>query len=59
MIRDRYTHPEKYKKSNVHNRFITLLYICKQHFTNGNSVHNSVSDRAFFDEFVEMLKVKK
>lgn len=59
MIGDRYTHPGKYKKSDAHNKFVMLLYTCKAHFVSGNTEHSSVSGKAFFDEFVEMLKDKK
>lgn len=59
MIGDRYTHPGKYKKDDVHGRFVTLLYTCKAHFVNSNAEHDSVAGKAFFNEFVEMLKEKK
>ncbi len=35
MIGDRYVHHEKYKKSNIHNKFVMLLYACKAHFISG------------------------
>ena len=59
IIGDRYTHPGKYKKSDTHNRFVMLLYTCKAHFKNGNTENSSVSGKAFFNEFVELLKEKK
>lgn len=59
MIGDRYIHPGKYKKSDIHNRFVMLLYTCKAHFKSGNTEYSSVSGKAFFDEFVELLKEKK
>ena len=59
MIGDRYTHPGKYKKNDTHERFVTLLYTCKAHFVNGNAEHDSVAGKAFFNEFVEMLKERK
>jgi hypothetical protein len=59
MIGDRYTHPRKYKKSDIHNRFVMLLYTCKAHFVSGNTEHSNVSGKAFLDEFVEILKEKK
>ena len=59
LIGDRYTHPGKYKKSDIHNRFVMLLYTCKAHFVSGNTEHSSVSRKAFLDEFVEILKEKK
>lgn len=58
IIGDRYTHPGKYKKSDIHNRFVMLLYTCKAHFVSGNTEHSSVSGKAFLDEFVEILKEK-
>lgn len=59
MIGDRYMHPGKYKKDDAHNKFVMLLYMCKAHFTGGNAEHSSVSGKAFFDEFVKILKEKK
>lgn len=59
MIGDRYMHPGKYKKDDSHGKFVMLLYTCKAHFINGNFEHCSVSGRAFFNEFIEMLKEKK
>lgn len=59
MIGDRHMHPEKYKKDDAHGRFVTLLYTCKAHFINGNSAHDSVAGKAFFNEFIGMLKDKK
>lgn len=47
MIGDRYTHPGKYKKSDIHNRFAMLLYTCKAHFVSGNTEYSSVSGKAF------------
>lgn len=59
MIGDRYSHPGKYTKGDTHGRFCTLLYTRKAHFINGNAEHSSVAGKAFFNEFVEMLKDKK
>lgn len=59
MIGDRYTHHGKYKKSDTHNRFVMLLYTCKAHFVSGNTEHSSVAGKAFFNEFVDILKEKK
>lgn len=59
MIGDRYMHPGKYKKNDAHGRFVTLLYVCKSHFISGNTEHSSKAGKAFFDEFVEMLKEKE
>ena len=59
LIADRYIHPEKYNKNDSNNRFVTLFYACKAHFVYGNSEHASVSGKAFFEEFIEMLKEKK
>lgn len=41
MIGDRHMHPGKYKKDDVHGRFVTLLFTCKAHFINGNAEHDS------------------
>lgn len=59
MIGDRYMHPGKYKRDDNHGRFVTLFYVCKAHFTNGNAEHSSESGKSFFDEFVDLLKEKK
>lgn len=59
MIGDRYMHPGKYKKDDVHGRFVMLFFTCKAHFANGNAEHDSKAGKAFFDEFVETLKDKK
>lgn len=59
MIGDRYMHPGKYKKDDAHGRFVMLFFACKAHFINGNSEHDSKAGKAFFEEFVEMLKEKK
>ena len=48
-----------YNKNDADNRFVMLFYTCKAHFVNGNSEHLSVSGKAFFEEFIEMLKEKK
>lgn len=58
LIGDRYTHHRKYKKEDSHGRFVTLLYSCKAHFTNGNAENSSVAGKAFFNEFIEMLQEK-
>ena len=59
MIGDRYMHPGKYKKDDAHGRFMMLFFACKAHFINGNSEHDSKAGKAFFEEFIEMLKEKK
>lgn len=59
LIGDRYTHPGKYNKNDAHGRFVTLLYTCKAHFTNGNAEHSSAAGKSFFNEFIELLKKKK
>lgn len=59
VIGDRYTHLGKYKKDDAHGRFCTLFYTCKAHFPSGNTEYSSVAGKAFFNEFVEMLKEKK
>ena len=59
MIGDRFNHPGKYKRDDIHGKFVTLLYTCKAHFINGNVDHGSVAGKAFFNEFVELLKDKK
>ena len=58
LIGDRYNHHRKYKKEDSHGRFMTLLYSCKAHFTNGNAENGSVAGKAFFNEFIEMLQEK-
>lgn len=59
MMGDRYKHPIKYKKEQEHIRFITLFYTCKVHFCNVNVESGSLAEKAFFDEFVGILKGKK
>lgn len=59
MIADRYSHPGKYTKKDSHGRFCTLFYTCKAHFPLGNSDKYSIAGKAFFNEFVDMLKDKK
>ena len=59
MIGDRYSHPGKYTKSDAHGKFCTLFYTCKAHFPFGNADKDSVAGKAFFNEFVDMLKEKK
>ena len=59
LIADRHMHPGKYKKGDTHGRFVTLLYVCKAHFTNGNADRDSDAGKEFFSEFIEMLKQKK
>lgn len=59
MIGDRHMHPGKYKKDDVHGRFVTLLFTCKAHFINGNAEHDSKAGQAFFSEFIEILREKK
>ena len=59
LIGDRYTYPGKYNKNDAHGRFVTLLYTCKAHFTNGNAEHSSAAGKSFFNEFIELLKKKK
>lgn len=41
MIGDMYMYPGKYKKDDAHERFVTLLFTCKAHFTSGNSEYDS------------------
>lgn len=59
MIGDRYSHPGKYTKKDSHGRFCTLFYTCKAHFSPGNADKDSIAGKAFFDEFIDMLKEKK
>lgn len=59
MIADRHIHLERYNKNDANNRFVMLFYVCKAHFVNGNSEHCSVSGKAFFEEFIEILQAKK
>ena len=58
MIGDRYMHPGKYKKDDVHGRFVMLFFACKAHFINGNAEHDSKAGKAFFNEFLDLLKEK-
>lgn len=59
IIADRYSHPGKYTKKDLHGKFCTLFFICKAHFTLGNADSGSIAGKAFFNEFVDMLKEKK
>lgn len=56
MIADRHTHPPKYSKKDERMKFCTLFYTCKAHFPLANADKDSIAGRAFFDEFVCMLK---
>lgn len=58
MIGDRYSHPGKYTKNDAHGRFCVLFYTCQVHFPFGNAEKDSIAGKAFFDEFVDMLKTK-
>ena len=59
IIGDRYSHPGKYTKNDLHGKFCTLFYTCKAHFSRGNADNDSVAGKAFFNEFIDMLKEKK
>lgn len=59
IIGDRYSHPGKYTKTDSNGRFCTLFYTCKVHFPLGNADKDSIAGKAFFNEFVDMLKEKK
>ena len=59
MIADRHSHPGKYKENDSNGRFCTLFYTCKAHFLNGNAENDSIAGKSFFNEFIEMLKIKK
>lgn len=58
IIADRYLHPGKYTKNDSNGKFCTLFYTCKAHFPVGNADKNSVAEKSFFNEFVDMLKNK-
>lgn len=58
MIVDRYTHPPKYSKKDERMKFCTLFYTCKAHFPSANADKDSIAGKAFFDEFVSVLKDK-
>ena len=59
MIGDRHMHPPKYSKDDARMRFCTLFYTCKAHFPLANADRDSIAGRAFFNEFVSMLKERK
>lgn len=59
MIGDRHIHPPKYSKNDSRMRFCTLFYTCKVHFPLANADRDSIAGRAFFNEFVSMLKERK
>lgn len=59
IIADRYSHPGKYTKKDLHGKFCTLFFTCKAHFVIGNADRGSIAGKAFFNEFVDMLKEKK
>lgn len=59
LIADRHIHPSKYKKSEENMRFCTLYYVCKAHFSEGNAEKDSISGKAFFNEFVQLLRERK
>lgn len=59
MIVDRYTHPPKYSKKDERMKFCTLFCTCKAHFPLANADRDSIAGRAFFNEFVSMLKDRK
>lgn len=58
LIADRYTHPGKYTKKDTKMRFCSLYYVCKAHFKQGNAEKDSIAGKAFFNEFVDMLRNK-
>lgn len=58
IIADRYSHPGKYTKKDIHGKFCTLFYTCKVHFPIGNADKDSIAGKSFFNEFVDMLKNK-
>lgn len=59
LIADRYSHPGKYTKKDTRERFCTLFYTCKAHFSTGNADRHSIAEKSFFNEFIDMLKEKK
>lgn len=59
LIADRYSHPGKYTKKDIRERFCTLFYTCKAHFSTGNADRHSIAEKSFFNEFIDMLKEKK
>lgn len=59
MLADRHLHPGKYYKLDLHGKFCMLFYTCQVHFSIGNANGSSVAGKAFFNEFVEMLKNKE